>query len=271
MRLIHLPGVDAPQGRWIRLSEPRRFVCDLLHFAKRVPSVPSQRRMRLADLVAARRVSPHRISWCAIFLKAYAIVAAERRELRRAYMPYVLPHLYEHPFNVGSFTIERTYQGEEGVFFAKVRQPELLSLEALDEIVRHHKQAPIESIPEFRQALLLSRLPAPLRRLAWTLGLFSDGGYRAHFFGTYAVSSAASQGAAGLHILSPLTTTLNYGAFDADGSIDVRLTYDHRVLDGAPVARALTALESVLRTEILDELRRIKQPDPQPSAIALAG
>jgi hypothetical protein len=67
----------------------------------------------------------------------------------------------------------------------------------------------------------------------------------------------ASLGAAGLHILSPLTTTLNYGIFEPDGAIDVRLAYDHRVLDGAPVARALAALEHVLRTEILEELRRL--------------
>ncbi|HVU85712.1 MAG TPA: hypothetical protein VHD36_00190 [Pirellulales bacterium] len=254
MRLINLPGIDAPQGRWISLSPQRRFVCDLMRYAKRVPSVPSQRRMRLAELITARRSRTNRISWCAIFVKAFAIVAAERPELRRAYMPYICPHLYEHPFNVASFSLERAYRGEEGVFFAKIRQPELLSLEELDALVRHHKQAPVESIPAFKQALLLSRLPAPLRRLGWWLGLNSDGGYRAHFFGTFAVSAAASQGAAGLHILSPLTTTLNYGTFEADGSIDVRLTYDHRVLDGAPIARALTALENVLRGEILGEL-----------------
>ncbi len=271
MRLINLPGIDASQGRWIRLSVQRRFVCDLMRHAKRVPSVPSERRMRLAELIAARRLRPNRISWCAIFLKAYAIVSAERPELRRAFMPYLLPHLYEHPFNVASFSLERTYQGEEGVFFAKIRQPELLSLEDLDAIVRRHKQAPVESIPEFRQALRLSRLPAPLRRLAWWLGLYSDGGYRAHFFGTFAVSAAASQGAAGLHILSPLTTTLNYGTFDADGSIDVRLTYDHRVLDGAPIARALTALENVLRSEILDELRDVQaKPTARRPEVALA-
>ncbi|HEY4312846.1 MAG TPA: hypothetical protein VGN12_25575 [Pirellulales bacterium] len=270
MRLIKLPGVDAPQGRWISLSAQRRFVCDLMRHAKRVPSVPSERRMRLAELIAARRLRPNRISWCAIFLKAYAIVSAERPELRRAYMPYIWPHLYEHPFNVASFSLERSYRGEEGVFFAKVRQPELLSLEELDALVRHRKQAPVESIPEFRQAMRLSSLPAPVRRLIWSLGLYSDGGYRAHFFGTFAVSAAASQGAAGLHILSPLTTTLNYGMFDADGSLDVRLTYDHRVLDGSPVARALTALESVLRSEILDELRDAEPLGSRRPAVALA-
>ena len=61
-----------------------------MHHAKRVPSVPSERRMRLAELITDRRLRPNRISWCAIFLKAYAIVSAERPELRRTYMPYML-------------------------------------------------------------------------------------------------------------------------------------------------------------------------------------
>src|SRR5580704_7403963 len=185
MRLINLPGIDAPQGHWINLSPQRRFVCDLMRHAKRVPSVPSQRRMRLGEVIAARRTRASRISWCAIFVKAYAIVSAQRPELRRAYMPYLWPHLYEHPFNVASFSVERSYHGENGVFFATVRQPELLSLDELDALVRKHKQAPVESIASFRRALLLSRWPAPLRRLIWSLGLYSDGGYRAYFFGTF--------------------------------------------------------------------------------------
>ena len=41
------------------------------------------------------------------------------------------------------------------------------------------------------------------------------------------------------HPLSVLTTTLNYGVIAADGTVDVRLIYDHRVMDGSSVARAL--------------------------------
>jgi pyruvate/2-oxoglutarate dehydrogenase complex dihydrolipoamide acyltransferase (E2) component len=55
-----------------------------------------------------------------------------------------------------------------------------------------------------------------------------------------------------------LTSTLNYGVIAPDGSVDVRLTYDHRVLDGATVARALADLERVLNCEILAELRYLR-------------
>ena len=266
MALIPLPGVDSSiQGKWIGLSLQRRFVCDLMHFAKKVPSVPSQRRMHLGDVVAARRSQTNHVSWCAIFVKAYAIVAASRPELRRSYIPVIWPHLYEHPINVASFSLERTYRGEEGVFFAHVPRPELLSLADLDALVRHHKTAPVVSIPSFGRALLLSRLPLPLRRLVWWLGLYSDGAARCHYFGTFGVSVVAAFGAGALHILSPLTTTLNYGTFEPDGAIDVRLTYDHRALDGASIARALAALEEVLHGPIREELLNEHPPVATPS------
>jgi hypothetical protein len=255
MAYIPIPGVDPTiKGRWINLSPQRRFVCDLLHFAQRVPSVPSQRRMQLADLIEARGRSAQRISWCAIFVKAFSIVAAARPELRRCYLPLIWPHLYEHPINVASFSLEREYRGEPGVFFARVPRPETYGLRTLDAIVRKHQTAPVESVPTFAQAMLLSRFPLPVRRLVWWLGLYSDGACRGHFFGTFGISVVGSLGAAGLHILSPLTSTINYGTFEPDGALDVRLTYDHRVLDGAPAARALADLEEVLHGQIHDEL-----------------
>jgi hypothetical protein len=90
MAWIPVPGVDPRiKGRWINLSPQRRFVCDLLHFARAVPSVPTQRRMQLADVVEARRRRAERVSRCAIFIKAFGIVAAARPELRRAYLPLI--------------------------------------------------------------------------------------------------------------------------------------------------------------------------------------
>jgi hypothetical protein len=242
------------RGKTMPLSLPRRLVCDVLHFSRHAPSVPMQRRMHLADLVEARGEWPRRLAWSAIFLKAYAQVTAERPVLRRAYLRFPWPRLYEHPENVASFAVEREYNGEPGLFFARVNRPERLSLVRLDALVRHFQCAPIDTIDSYRRALRLTRLPRPLRRSLWWLGLELDGMFLACLFGTLAMSTAASRGAADLHTLSPLTTTLNYGPFDPDGGIDVRVTYDHRVLDGGAVADALVRLEEVLCTTILDEL-----------------
>jgi hypothetical protein len=40
-----------------------------------------------------------------------------------------------------------------------------------------------------------------------------------------------------------------------DGDVNVRMYWDHRVMDGAVVARALAQLERTLNGEIADELR----------------
>src|SRR5262245_66604209 len=96
---------DFKQGKSLPLSPQRRLVCDLLHFARQVPSVPVQRQMRLAEVVNARRSWMQRPSWVAIFTKAFALVAAEQAPLRRAYLRFPTHHLYEHPHSVASVAI----------------------------------------------------------------------------------------------------------------------------------------------------------------------
>jgi hypothetical protein len=93
-----------------------------------------------------------------------------------------------------------------------------------------------------------------LRRLGLWLGL-NLARTRPGQFGTFGLSVYSALGSESLHPISPLTTTLTYGVIGADGAVDVRLVYDHRVLDGATVARALARLEAELTGAILDELR----------------
>jgi len=250
--------MQEPCGRTLPLSLPRRLVGDLLHFAAKVPSVPVQRRVNVAALRAARVQAAGRPGWCAIFLKAYALVAARMPELRRAYLGWPCPHLYEHPGNVASVAIARDYRDEPAVFFAHILTPERQGLAELEAHLRHFKTAPVESIGLYRRALAVSRLPRPLRRLLWWVGLNSSGRKRARRLGTFGVSAYSSLGAESLHPLSPLTTTLSYGVIDADGAVNVRLVYDHRVLDGATVARALAALEEALTGAVLAELRDLE-------------
>ncbi len=243
-----------PYGRRLPLSPARRLVGDLLAFAQKVPTVPVQRRMRLAAVAAARAATTPRPSWCAIFTKAYALVAAERPELRRAYLGFPRPHLYEHPSSVASIAFGRKLDGEEVVLFAQVRRPEELTVDQLDRFLHDCKELPVQLIGTYKRALRISRLPRPIRRFLWWLALNSSGYNRARNLGTFGVSVYSSLGAEALHPLSPLTTTLNYGVIGEDGTVDVRLIYDHRVLDGATVARALGRLEAVLNEDIRREL-----------------
>ena len=101
----------------------------------------------------------------------------------------------------------------------------------------------------------LSGVPWPLRQLLWWGGLNVFGGMRSRHFGTFGLSSLGALGASLLHMVPLLTSTLHYGMFDTTGRLDVRLSFDHRVFDGATAARALAELEGVLLGPIVSECR----------------
>ena len=58
--------------------------------------------------------------------------------------------------------------------------------------------------------------------------------------------------------MGALGTTLYFGLFHADGTIDVCLTFDHRVMDGGEIVRTLDELEAVLNTDIAQELAALR-------------
>src|SRR5262249_40681591 len=141
---------------------------------------------------------------------------------------------------------------------ADVGAREAQRLVDIDEHLKACKNNPPETLGLFRRVLHTSRWPRPLRHLMWWYGLNVSGPRRAKHLGTFGISITAGLGAAALHQLSPLTIALNYGVFTQEGELDVRLTYDHRVLDGAPVAPALAQNGGVLHHAILDELKNIR-------------
>jgi hypothetical protein len=250
-----------PAGRNLRLSLPRRFVCDLIHFARNVPTVSIERCMTLGEVASARAAARPKPSWCTLFTKAYGFVSAAWPELRRAYLSFPRPHLYEHPVPVATVAVERDYRDEKGVFVAHVSEPQRRGLPELEAELQRAKEAPIESVGSFRRALLLSSLPKPVRRLVWWYGMNVSGRQRARVMGTFALSVVSNLGAGTLDPLSPLTTTLHYGVIDAAGNVTVRLTFDHRVLDGSAVARVLEDLERALKGAILNELGYLRPAD----------
>lgn len=249
------------RGHKVPLSPLRRFVCDLLHASADIPTVGLERRLRLAPLVEAREAAAPRPSWCAIFAKAYACVAAARPELRRIYMRYPWPHLYEHPISVTSVAVEREVDGEAGLFFAHLRAPDTQGLTKLDTALKRLKEAPVADVSMYRRILRVSRLPRPLRRLLWCAAVHLSGRRRARLFGTFGISPLGGMGCSTMSMYSPLTTTLTYGPIEPDGSVVVRVMLDHRALDGGPVARALDHLERVLNGQIVAELGYLRSPE----------
>jgi hypothetical protein len=244
------------RGHAVRLSVQRRMVIDFLYFACAVPTVPVQKHIAIADLAAARAACRDRPRWTAIFTKAFALVAEEVPQLRRAYVKLPWPHLYEYPTSKAAIMIEREYRGEPALCPISIKDPAHQPLPVIGALLQHATTAPLEAIKDFRRWEQLTRLPRPLRRTLWWIGL-NIGRQRGNFFGTFGVSVYSALNAESLHPLSPLTALLNYGVMSKDGGVDVRIIYDHRVMDGATVARALGRMEEILNSVILEELRSL--------------
>lgn len=236
------------------ISLPRRLICDLMRASMDVPFVSLSRSLNIRPLLEARAGAAGPAGWAATFVKAFALVAKDEPILRTVYAKWPWPTFYELPHSVASVAIARVEDGEECVMPQRIAAPEAMALAAVDAEIRHGKTAPIADVPMFRKIMRATRLPLPLRRLSWAIGL-NFGRQRGNWFGSFAVSSVAAYGGGELHPITPGPFIVSYGLVEPGQTIHVVIRWDHRVTDAAPIARVLTRLEQVLNTEIAAELR----------------
>lgn len=235
-----------------------------MHASIRVPFVSLRRTLDIRQLLEARALAAQPPGWAAIFAKAFCLVARDEPLLRTLYAKWPRPHFYELPRSIGMVAIARVADGQDCVLPQKITAADELPLTEVDALIRHAKGAPIEQVPAFRKILRVTRLPLPLRRIMWLVGL-GFGRQRANWFGSFGVTSVAAYGAGELHALSPGPFILSYGVVAPDQTIDVVIRWDHRITDAALIAKSMTRLEQVLNSEIAAELRGNRQPaEPKP-------
>lgn len=242
-------------GRKLPFPSERKLILDICHFSREVPSFPVEMTMRLDELAAARLVTQVRVSWAAIFVRAMGLLGVEYPVLRQSYLKWPWPHIYEHPTGVASIAIHR--QGPQSPFVAvgRIERPEHKSLANIQVDIANYQNRPVELA--FREQLRFSKLPVLVRRLTWNIFLNAWGRKKAHKFGTFSVSTLAGYHVANRRHPCVLSYSLSYARVEADGSCDVTLQCDHRIIDGALAAEMLNRLHEILRTEIRDELQQL--------------
>jgi len=245
------------RGHYKRLSLPRRTVTDLMRYAIKVPAIPAQRVMQLGAVVAARKAAVNAPSWSSIFAKAFGITAQAFPPLRQMFVPYPWPHLYEYDTSVANIAVTRDYGGEGAVFGCIIKDPAALSLADLSARIDNDAKAPIDSIRGFSRQMKFASLPGLIRRPAFWIAM-NAARLRGRYFGTFALSTITSFGSELILTVSPLTTVLAYGMLQGDGTLAVRITFDHRVMDGVTVARAMEHMEGVLNGQLLRELEAMQ-------------
>ena len=242
-------------GKSCLIPRNRRLTWDLLHFHKSVPLCSHDRQMSLLSVAEARNASPQRISWPALFLKAYGLVATDVPELRQTWYRWPLAHIYQHPESVGILTVQREYKNQPWLFWGRIVQPESLSLLEIQRLIDRFIADPPKSV--FKDQIRLAGLPSLIRRLIWGWNVHVAKARRAERLGTFFLSTLSGFGVEIQLPPSIQTGCLTYGSVDESGTCKVTLAYDHRVMDGVRVAEILQRLESTLlqtvRRELLQE------------------
>ena len=255
-----------PSGR-MYIPRSRRLILDVLHYHKQAATCAHDRFFDLSRLARLRsELSTQlstRVSWSLLFIKAFAIVAAERPVLRQTFQYWPWPHLYQHRQNVATMAIHRIHQDQSWVLWGRFSQPETQSLVDLQTRLDRYQTEPVPKI--FRQQWQLSGLPTFLRRILWWWTLNISLSKRASRSGTFFLTTLAGKG---VEIQDPpgfLTSNLTYGPLDQQQRSRVTMSYDHRVMDGSFVADCLLELERVLNGPIADELKSMLAKPPATS------
>jgi hypothetical protein len=240
------------RGTVRKISLPRRVIIDLMRASADVPFVAVRRTLNIDRLATARSALAKRPAWAVIFAKAFALLAREQPLLRTAYLKWPWSRFYEFPQTIAMIVVAPN-AAPDGVLMFPVKAPDLVSLEEADIWLRKAKIDPIETTAFFRKTMIITRLPWPLRRLAWAIGLHI-GRQRANYFGNLLVTSVAAFGGGEVEALGPTSFILSYVKVAADGSINVMVRWDHRITDAAVIGTALSRLEQILNEQIADEL-----------------
>ena len=241
-------------GRTISLSPYRRMMADWLGFSRTIPLVTVERKIQIPEVAGARMTASPKPSWLPVILKAYAIANREVPEFRRAFLTFPYRRLYEHGSSTAAILVERDVNGESVAYTYRLSRLEDRSIAEIDERIRAVKSGSTETVSSFRCTDRFVRLPYLLRVLAIWIAMRVSGSVKERFIGTFACSSIHGAGATIIRPVCLQTSILTFGAVESDGSLVLRVTFDHRVMDGVTAAKGLVETEKALNGPILREL-----------------
>ncbi len=148
--------------------------------------------------------------------------------------------------------------GEQLLFPVVLRGADALTLEEIQATIRHHKTAPLDSLPQMEAIRKIER--APRLALRWfSYKVRSDHRFYLRYFGTYGLSSLITRGwgpVAGHAIANTGSSffpgTLSDRALVIEGKVVVRkvlhfmIVADHYILDGLDVMAACEHLRELV-------------------------
>ncbi|MGW1958452.1 2-oxo acid dehydrogenase subunit E2 [Streptomyces sp. NPDC001920] len=205
---------------------------------------------------SAAREHGRRYSTVSYVLHAAARVLKAHPAANTALRGHLRPRMAWYDSVNGKLTLDKTLGGQRIVVSTVLRDLHRAGLDAIQRQVDHFKDGDPATMPEFGPMRTLQRLPQPLGRLAFRLGVRPLAG-RAEKMGTFAVTSLGHRPVDGFYSVGGATVTLGVGRTAdrpvvRDGAVTVApvmrlsLTFDHRAIDGAEAADVLADLKDGL-------------------------
>lgn len=236
-------------------SKNRQIIHDLLYRAKTF-HMPITVCLEIDCTTAFEQLRAMRkqgddISFSAFLVAATALLLEEN------------PHLNRHLFTrwsgkkviaqfdhvACSLVIQRvSNDGEKILLPLVIQDANKKSLQVIEQIIQHHKHAPIETLESFQKFERLKKLPYFLLRFI-SFKTRSDPNFFVRFFGTYALStiySFKSTIVSGSTVSGTAISFLPYSVAKVEKSQDeiqrrqlrIALVLDHYLLDGQEIAEA---------------------------------
>ena len=209
-----------------------------------------------------------KITVTALLIKAIGLAQLKHPESRTIWLPWGRVATLNNI--CAGFTVEKVVEGESAVYFGTIQKPHLKSVaEIASELSEYSRRKP-EEIPQLEIEHRFAKMPWLIRRLILLTGL-SLPAIRLKYLGaTFGISSL---GKYGMKVLIPpcaCTCTFGVGSVEdtpvvREGQIVVRpimnliLNFDHRLIDGAPAARFLSDVRSLLEGGLVKYLEKADQ------------
>lgn len=240
-----------PRGRW--------NVLDSITFVTR-GSVPTYLFCDIdltwiEGLKARLLTEGHKITITAILLKAIGIAQRNHPLSRTCVLPWgrtvVLNHI------VAGFTVERHVDLQPYVFFGLIDSPDTKPIEDIAKELSSYADKDISQVPQLAIEHQFSNMPWFLRRVILWLSLQYPQLRLRYLGATFGLSSLGHLGVTA--VTGPCVSTSTFGVGTAEQRAVVRngaiticpmltltLSFDHRVMDGAPAARFLHEVRVLL-------------------------
>ena len=241
------------------LARERRHTLHFLRVTRDISPVFLDTEVDMSAVVAHRDAA--RARGVRYSLVTYSVwqagrVLAAHPEANVAIRGTLRPRTIRYGSVIAKVTLDRSVNGQRVVLSVLLPGADTASMDGLQERLDEIRDSDPERSPEFAPVRLLHRLPVPLGRLAYRIGV-RPLRRRADAFGTVSITSLGHRPVDGFYSVGGTTITLGLGQVtnrpvvraDAVTSAPVMrlsLAFDHRVIDGAEAADILTDFKNGL-------------------------